>query len=67
MEKKITPSDLRKQAEALIAEGRMPSLDEVLQAVFETRCKYTPQILAARARAGCAVPRGKDFADDRNY
>jgi len=42
---KITPSDLRKQAEALIASGRMPTLDELLQAVFEARRKYVPQIL----------------------
>jgi len=36
-DKKITPTDLRKQAQQLIESGRMPSLDEVLQAVFETR------------------------------
>ena len=36
-DKKTTPTDLRKQAQQLIESGRMPSLDEVLQAVFETR------------------------------
>jgi hypothetical protein len=46
--KKITPSDLRAQAEQLIASGRMPSLDEILKAVAETRSKYRPMILAAR-------------------
>ena len=47
--KKITPTDLRQQAQQLIDSGRMPSLDEVLQAVCETRRKYTAQILAVRA------------------
>lgn len=49
-EKEITPSDLRKQAQQLIDSGRMPSLDELLKAVSETRRKYVPQILAARKR-----------------
>jgi hypothetical protein len=48
MEPKISPSDLRKQAHTLIAAGRMPSLDELLTAVGETRATYTPLILAAR-------------------
>jgi hypothetical protein len=47
-EKKITPSDLRKRAKALVATGRMPSLAEVLKAVSESREKYAGQILAAR-------------------
>jgi len=45
---KIKPSDLRKQAEALITEGRMPSLDAVLTAVAEAREKFLPLILATR-------------------
>ena len=48
---KITPSDLRREAEALIASGRMPSVDELLKAVFETRQTYAPLILAARREA----------------
>jgi hypothetical protein len=48
MAKKIKASDLRKQAAELIAAGKMPSLDEVLKAVSETRQKYVPQILKAR-------------------
>jgi hypothetical protein len=48
MEKKITPSDLRKQADELIASGNMPSLDEVMKAVAETREKFVPLILKAR-------------------
>jgi hypothetical protein len=50
-EKKIAPADLRKQAQQMIAEGSMPSLEIVLAAVFETRRKYVPQILAARVEA----------------
>ncbi len=48
MAKKITPSDLRKQADELIAAGKMPSLDAVLNAVAETREKFVPLILKAR-------------------
>jgi Arc/MetJ-type ribon-helix-helix transcriptional regulator len=47
--KTITPSELRAQAQQLIKSGRMPSLSEVLKAVSETREKYRPLILAARA------------------
>jgi len=48
MAKKITPSDLRKEAAELIAAGKMPSLDTVLTAVASTREKYVPKILKAR-------------------
>ncbi len=51
MAKKITPSDFRKQADELIAAGKMPSLDAVLQAVAETREKYVPLIVKAREEA----------------
>jgi hypothetical protein len=47
-EKKIKASDLRAQAQQLIDSGRMPSLDELLKAVVETRRKYLLQILAVR-------------------
>jgi len=40
--KKLTPSDLSAQAQQLIYSGRLPSLDEVLKAVSETRAKYAP-------------------------
>ena len=36
-ENKITPSDLRRQAEAMIAAGTMPSLATVLKAIAEVR------------------------------
>ncbi len=35
-------------AEELIRKGKMPSLDQVVVAIKETRQKYLPQILAAR-------------------
>ncbi len=35
-------------AEKLIRENRMPSLDQVVAAIDETRRKYRPRILAAR-------------------
>jgi hypothetical protein len=43
-DKKITPSDLRAQAQQLIGSGRMPSLDNLLNAVAETRRKYVPKL-----------------------
>jgi hypothetical protein len=51
MAKKITESELRKQADELIAAGKMPSLDTVLTAVASTREKYVPKILKAREEA----------------
>jgi len=48
---KITPSDLRKQAQQLIESCQMPTFNELLQAVIETRRKYVTQILAARDQA----------------
>jgi len=45
---KISPSDLRKQAQDLIRTGKMPSLDELLKAVAETRKGYAEIILEAR-------------------
>lgn len=44
MEKKITPSDLRRQAEKLVGSGEMPPLEDVLDAVAEARTKYKPLI-----------------------
>jgi len=45
---KITPTDLRKQAEQLIRDGKMPTLKQLLAAVAETREKYTAKMLEAR-------------------
>jgi hypothetical protein len=46
---KIRPSDLRRQAEAMIAAGTMPSLEKVLKAVAESRTELRGAILQARS------------------
>ena len=46
--KKIKPSDLEAEAQRLIATGQMPSFEELVKAIAETREKYKPLILAAR-------------------
>jgi len=48
MTKKIKPSELEAEAQRLIREGKMPSLEELLHAIAETRAKYAPLMLAAR-------------------
>lgn len=47
-EKLIKPSDLRAEAERLIAAGKMPSLEVVMKAVGAAREKYLPEIKKAR-------------------
>jgi len=42
--KQITPSDLRKQAQAMIRDGTMPSLESLLQAIADVREKYAEQL-----------------------
>jgi hypothetical protein len=42
--KKIKPSDLRREAAAMVRDGSMPSLDTVLQAVADAREKYSAEI-----------------------
>jgi hypothetical protein len=51
-DKLITAKELRSRAEALLKERKMPGLDEVLQAIGETRKEFSPRILQART----AVP-----------
>jgi len=46
--KKIKPSELEAEAQFLIREGKMPSFEELIKAIAETREKYRDQILAAR-------------------
>jgi hypothetical protein len=41
--KKITPSDLRAEAQRLIQTGEMPKLEDVLKAISEVREKYKLQ------------------------
>lgn len=47
-EKKVGPTDFQKEVERLHASGKLPSLDELLKAVGETRQKYAPKIIKAR-------------------
>src|SRR6266436_1368274 len=47
--KKLTASDLQRQADAMIAAGTMPSLEAVLKAVAESRAEYQEAILQARS------------------
>jgi hypothetical protein len=49
--KKITPSDLRAEAQRLIDAGKMPTLDELLEAVAFARQKYASKIKEARFEA----------------
>ncbi len=48
--KKIKPSDLRRQAQAMIRDASMPSLEVLLQAVADALEKYAQQIKASRKR-----------------
>jgi hypothetical protein len=50
--KKIKPSDLRREAAAMIRDGSMPSVDTGLQAVADAREKYADEIKASRNRLG---------------
>ena len=47
-EPNIKPSDLRRKAENLIRDGKMPDLETLLQVVAEARQKYVPLIEEAR-------------------
>ena len=47
-ERKITPSDLRRQAEQMIEDGTMPELEDLLRAVAKARERYQQTILNAR-------------------
>jgi hypothetical protein len=48
MKKKIKPSELEAEAQRLIREGKMPTLEELSDVIAEVREKYREQILAAR-------------------
>lgn len=47
-EPKVGPSDFQAEVERLHAAGKLPRLEELLEAVGETRKKYAPKILKAR-------------------
>ena len=53
----LTASDLRAQAEKLIADGTMPDLDTLLDAIGQVRKEYQPKILEARRQAKIHVVR----------
>ncbi len=55
--KKIKPSDLRREAQAMLQENTMPSLEAVLQAVAQVREKYSEQIKASRKQGGTVSKR----------
>ena len=61
MGKKIKPSDLEREAQRLIDEGNMPSLETLLQVIAEIRKKYLP--LIARARGNLERRRETEFQD----
>ena len=47
-EKKLGPSDFQAEVERLRAAGKLPSLDEVLDAVADARKRYATKIRNAR-------------------
>jgi hypothetical protein len=47
-EPKVGPSDFQKEVEKLQREGRMPTLEAVLDAVASARLDFRDKILAAR-------------------
>ncbi len=48
MEKKQGPSEFQAEVQRLHAAGELPSLEDVLAAVADTRKEYAPKILDAR-------------------
>jgi len=53
----VKPTDLRAQAEKLIADGMMPNLDSLLDVIGQIRTKYQPKILEAGRQAKIHVVR----------
>jgi hypothetical protein len=49
-EPKIGPTQFKAEVERLKAEGKFPSLEELLAAIAETPKVYVPLILAARRK-----------------
>jgi len=47
-EPKLGPTQFKAEVEKLQREGKMPTLEQVLAAVAETRAEYREKILAAR-------------------
>ena len=57
---KLGPTQFQAEVERLRAEGRMPSLPEVLDVIAEVRNKYRSKILEARSRPAEARATGRD-------
>jgi hypothetical protein len=49
-EKKVGPSDFQAEVARLQAEGKMPELEDILDAVADARKKFSSKILKARAQ-----------------
>lgn len=47
-EKKVGPSDFKAEVERLHAAGKLPKLEDLLDAISETRKKYADKILESR-------------------
>jgi hypothetical protein len=46
--RRMTEEDLRREAQKLIATGKMPKLEELCRVVLESRMKYALKIRRAR-------------------
>lgn len=46
---KITPTDLKTEAQKLVATGKMPELPVLLEAVAKMRKKYAPELEKAKS------------------
>jgi hypothetical protein len=57
--RKIKPSDLRRVAAAMVADGSMPSLETLLEAIAPTRQKYAEQLKSANTKKRKPVSRPK--------
>jgi hypothetical protein len=53
-DKKVGPTDFAVEIERLKAAGKLPTLEQVLDAVAETRKKYAPKISSPK-RTGMRV------------
>jgi hypothetical protein len=58
-EKKVGPSDFEAEIERLKAAGKLPTLDEVLDAVADTRQKFESKILKTRQSSASESDRVK--------
>ncbi len=47
----LKPSEAKQHAQQMVAEGKMPSLEELLSAVGDARQEFGPKIKEARQQA----------------